>query len=171
MKRALVGLLLLTSCSLGRSADATGCTGLNGSELWQIDEQVAQRREVALYDYFFGPPTKSVRTLQELIGIYQRAQCTDLVEAVPRQAFAYEELLAAGRLARQYERLGYKAQSVAEREKAVALGRAILRKASWSVDDLDRLIDQIDPKQRAHLLQSGIGPEQPPASYGSSPPR
>jgi len=158
MKKILICALLITGCSGKQDVGALECRGLDGTELWHIDAQVAQKEESTLPEYFFGKPEDSVRSLVGLIDIYRRAQCTALVSQVAKESFQYKELLALGRLARLYERLGNKTQSDAEATNAVALGRIVLRQPSWSTADLIKLVDEVDAKQRAYLAEIQASP-------------
>jgi hypothetical protein len=157
MNKGLI-LLFLTTCAVSLNACAAECRGLDGSELWQIDAQVAERQQVAMEHYFLAKPEDSLQSLRELIDTYRRAQCTSLVPDAAREAFQYSELLAVGRLARQYERLGLKTQSTAEHARALALGRTVLGKPTWSATDLARLIEEGDQKQRALLSERTVSP-------------
>lgn len=151
MKRIFLSALLIAGCAAETNAGAEGCRGLEGSEPWHIQAQVAQKEEAALPQYFFGKTEEGVRGLSDLISTYRRAQCTDLVPQANRDALQYNELLAVGRLARLYEKLGNKEEADAEAQRAVALGRIVLRNPSWSTADLTKLISDVDVKQRAHI--------------------
>lgn len=155
MKKVLIGALLVVGCSAEWNVGAADCRPLHGTELSHIDAQVAAKEEATLPEYFFGKPEDSVRSLSGLIETYARAQCTAVVPEIARGAFQYKELLALGRLARLHEKLGNKGQSTAQTTKAVDLGRIVLRNPSWSTADLDKLIDEVDSKQRAYLKEEG----------------
>jgi hypothetical protein len=135
----------------GELSDVVIQRALKGSEFNNLMWQSGAQGHIAIPEYFFGKPADSVLSLSKYIDVLRKAQHAAPSEV--RSAFQYDELLAVGRLARQYAKLGNKAGAAAETKKAVALGRAVYSNPEWSAADLKTLLDEIDPKTRAYYLK------------------
>jgi hypothetical protein len=117
--------------------------------LVELQAELAGNEEQALSEYFAGRTKSSIQALEALLQSYGAAHCNSEMTKELDSAIRYDELLAHGRLARQYRREGREAKAAAHVEEGVKLGRALFHKDSWTASDLTTLVDDVDKKIRA----------------------